>query len=114
VSEVMPITPEAPAGSAESSIPSAVIRRGKKTARPAQGACMEPLLLDARQAAALYGVSRATWHRMVSTGSVPASFRPSPGCVRWRTEELRAHIAAGMPDRTTWEALRAAQGNDGE
>jgi predicted DNA-binding transcriptional regulator AlpA len=74
-------------------------------------ACMEPLLVDARQAAALYGVSRANWHRMVSAGSVPASIRPSPGCVRWRAEELRAHIAAGMPDRITWEASRAAQGS---
>jgi len=70
-------------------------------------------LLDAKQAAALYGVSKATWHRMVSAGRVPASLRPSPGCVRWRTEELRAHIDAGMPDCKTWEALRAARNGNG-
>jgi predicted DNA-binding transcriptional regulator AlpA len=86
-------------------------RDARSAARLAQDVSVEPLLLDARQAAALYGVSRATWHRMVSAGSVPASFRPSPGCVRWRTEELRAHIAAGMPDRKEWEVLQTVQRN---
>jgi predicted DNA-binding transcriptional regulator AlpA len=68
----------------------------------------EPLLLSARAAARLYGVSEATWHRMVSAGRVPASVRPSPGCVRWNADELRAHIAAGLPHRREWEGRTAA------
>ena len=114
MSEILPKTPPAPTVTGQSAVPLVSTRSGRKTARSAQEACVEPLLLNARQAAALYGVSGATWHRMVSAGSVPASFRPSPGCVRWRTEELRAHIAAGMPDQTTWEAMQAAHRNDRE
>jgi predicted DNA-binding transcriptional regulator AlpA len=111
VSEILPTTHASPTVIGRSAVLPAMVSPGKTTKRSALQAGMEPLLLDARQAAALYGVSRATWHRMVSAGRVPASFRPSPGCVRWRTDELRAHIAAGMPDRTTWEELRAAQRN---
>jgi predicted DNA-binding transcriptional regulator AlpA len=109
VSEMLPKKFAAPILTGEPSVSSARSRSHNKTGRSTQELRVEPLLLDARQAAALYGVSGATWHRMVSAGSVPASFRPSPGCVRWRTEELRAHIAAGMPDRAAWEAMRAMQ-----
>jgi predicted DNA-binding transcriptional regulator AlpA len=69
----------------------------------------EPLLLTARAAARLYGVSEATWHRMVSAGRVPASVRPSPGCVRWNADDLRAHIAAGLPPRREWEGRSAGE-----
>jgi predicted DNA-binding transcriptional regulator AlpA len=79
--------------------------------RPGPPAIGEPALVTAREAARLYGVSAATWHRMVAAGRVPAPVRTSPGCVRWRLEELRAHIAGGCQDRRTWEALRAAQRN---
>jgi predicted DNA-binding transcriptional regulator AlpA len=76
--------------------------------RPASPA-VEPALLAARQAAALYAVSLATWHRWVSAGRVPAPVRIG-ATVRWRAEELRAHIAAGCPDRRAWEALRRKGG----
>jgi predicted DNA-binding transcriptional regulator AlpA len=69
------------------------------------------LLLAARQAAALCGVSLATWHRMASAGRCPAPLRLSTGCVRWRRDELEGWVAAGCPNRQTWEALRAAQHN---
>jgi len=48
---------------------------------------------------------------MVAASRVPAPVRPSPGCVRWRSEELSAHIAAGLPERSIWEAkqLKAVQ-----
>lgn len=71
----------------------------------------EPLLVCARDAARLCGLSVATWHRRVAAGLVPAAVRIGPGCVRWRVEELRAWIAAGCPDRRTWEATQAAQHN---
>jgi len=64
-----------------------------------------PPLMPARQAADLYAVSPATWHRWVAAGRVPAPVRIG-ATVRWRRSELEAHIAAGCPDRRTWEALR--------
>jgi predicted DNA-binding transcriptional regulator AlpA len=69
---------------------------------------VEPLLLNADQAASLCGVSSATWYRMASSGRCPAPLRLSAGCVRWRVEELRDWIEAGCPPRREWEARRAA------
>jgi predicted DNA-binding transcriptional regulator AlpA len=74
-------------------------------------AALPPLLLTARQAAVLCAVSPATWWRWVSAGRSPAPVRVG-GCVRWPLDGpggLRAWIAAGCPDRRTWEAMRAAQ-----
>jgi predicted DNA-binding transcriptional regulator AlpA len=68
------------------------------------------LLLTARQAAALCGVSPATWHRMNGSGRCPAALRLSAGCVRWRAEELRDWIGCGCPSRREWVA-RTAQRN---
>jgi predicted DNA-binding transcriptional regulator AlpA len=70
---------------------------------------LQPLLLAAPQAAALCGVSEATWHRMNASGRCPAPLRLSRGCVRWRAEELRAWIQAGAPRRKGWEALRGGR-----
>jgi predicted DNA-binding transcriptional regulator AlpA len=69
---------------------------------------VEALLLTADQAAALCGVSAATWYRMASAGRCPAPVRLSRGCVRWRAEELRDWIKGGCPPRGEWEARRAA------
>jgi predicted DNA-binding transcriptional regulator AlpA len=73
--------------------------------------CPEPLLLDARQAAALCGVGRATWYRMVSAGRCPAPVRLSRGCVRWSRETLIAWIRMGCPARKEFEARRKAAGD---
>jgi predicted DNA-binding transcriptional regulator AlpA len=67
------------------------------------------LLVDARQAAVLLGISVRTLRAMDSAGKLPAPIRLSPGCVRWRTAELRDWTEAGCPDRETWAAMRAAQ-----
>ena len=67
-----------------------------------------PLLVSARDAARLCGVSVATWHRLASAGRCPAPLRLSRGCVRWRAEDLRDWVAAGCPSRREWEARRAA------
>jgi predicted DNA-binding transcriptional regulator AlpA len=69
---------------------------------------VEPLLAPADQAAALCAVSPATWYRMAAAGRCPAPVRLSPGCVRWRLDELREWITAGCPSRREWEARRAA------
>jgi prophage regulatory protein len=72
--------------------------------RPSPPAAPEPLLLTAPQAAALCGVSEATWHRMSAAGRCPAPVRLSRGCVRWLAEELRAWAAARCPGRKEWQA----------
>jgi predicted DNA-binding transcriptional regulator AlpA len=72
-----------------------------------EASAIEPLLLTAVQAAALCGVSEATWYRMASARRCPAPVRlTARGCVRWRVEELRAWIGSGCPDRRTWETLK--------
>jgi predicted DNA-binding transcriptional regulator AlpA len=76
-------------------------------------AAVGPLLLAADQAAALCGVSPATWYRMSSAGRCPAPVRLSRGCVRWRAEELRDWVASGCPNRPEWEARSNANGRRG-
>jgi predicted DNA-binding transcriptional regulator AlpA len=71
---------------------------------------LAPLLVDARQAAALCGVSPATWWRWDAAGRIPAAVRIGSGVVRWRRAELESWTAAGCPPRMEWEALRAAAG----
>lgn len=65
---------------------------------------LAPLMVSAADAAALIGVSPATWHRMVSAGKTPAPVKLSAGCVRWRVSDLESWIKAGCPDRQTWLA----------
>ncbi len=64
------------------------------------------LMIPADGAAALIGVSPATWHRMVSAGRTPAPVKLSAGCVRWRVADLHSWINEGCPDRQTWLTLR--------
>ncbi len=71
---------------------------------------VEPLLLTADQAAALCGVSPATWYRMASAGRCPAPLRLSRGCVRWRIEDLREWISGGCVPRREFEARKNASG----
>jgi predicted DNA-binding transcriptional regulator AlpA len=63
------------------------------------------LLVAAVDAAALCGVSRATWLRQHSAGRVPAPVRIGRRTL-WRLDELRAWIDAGCPDRDTWQTIR--------
>lgn len=73
---------------------------------PAEAPTLAPLLVSADDAAALIGVSPATWHRLVARGATPAPVRLSAGCVRWRVSDLRSWIDAGCPRRAEWEADR--------
>lgn len=67
-------------------------------------AAMEPLLLDAAQAAALCSVSRATWFAWQSAGFAPLPVLRRGRVVRWRRDELTAWVAAGCPIRNRWQA----------
>jgi predicted DNA-binding transcriptional regulator AlpA len=69
-----------------------------------------PLLLTARQAAELCGVSEATWWRLHAAAKCPAPVKIG-GSTRWRVAELRAWTEAGCPPRAEWQALQAAQRN---
>lgn len=61
------------------------------------------LAVPASDAAALVGVSRAQWWRLHAAGKVPLPVYLGTKAPRWRVEELRDWLAAGCPDRLTWE-----------
>jgi len=65
----------------------------------------EPLLLRAAEAAILCGTSVRTWRIWDTTGKIPQPIRIGR-VTFWRYDELRAWVAAGCPDRVTWEASR--------
>ncbi len=64
-----------------------------------------PALLDARGVAALLSVSVRHVRRMETAGELPRPVRLGRA-VRWRRAELLDWLAAGCPDRVTWEARR--------
>ncbi len=57
----------------------------------------QPLLLTARQAAALLAIGTSTLHRLVARGVAPAPVKVG-GATRWRRADLLAWLAAGCPD----------------
>jgi predicted DNA-binding transcriptional regulator AlpA len=63
------------------------------------------LLLRAPQAAALLNTSVRTWRMWNATGKIPRPMHIGRG-VYWPPDELKAWIAAGCPDRVTWEIIR--------
>jgi len=63
-------------------------------------------MITMREAAALVGVSPATWIRMRDCGKTPKPIKLGARCVRWRLDELRMWVEAGCPDRSTWETIR--------
>ncbi len=67
------------------------------------GHSVESLLIADREAAALCGVSRATWHRLRAAGKLPPSLRIAR-CVKWRRADVELWILLGCPDRATFEA----------
>ena len=65
----------------------------------------QPLLVRAQDAAALCSTSARTWRAWDVAGKIPAPIRIGRR-VFWRPDELQAWVAAGCPDRVTWEGLR--------
>lgn len=63
----------------------------------------EPLLVTAKQAAALCGKALRTWRAWDAAGWIPRPVRVGRSTL-WRTAELRAWISAGCPRRSEWES----------
>ena len=77
---------------------------------PANGSLEEnsrqALTAPAPEVARLLGISERHLWALNSSGRVPRPLRLGRA-VRWSVEELRDWIAAGAPERTRWEAMRA-------
>ena len=67
-----------------------------------KGNC-ERLLVDARGAAALLGISRTNWLTRYQMGQTPEPIRNLGRRVLWRLAELRAWVDAGCPNRYNWQ-----------
>jgi len=79
---------------------------------PRSAPAIEPLLLDAAQAAALVGVSVRTWWSWSSAGQVPLPILRRGRIVRWQLRGphgLLAWIEAGCPPRDRWQASKAGR-----
>jgi predicted DNA-binding transcriptional regulator AlpA len=87
----------------------AVGERPSPGRREPQAQPVEPLLVDTDQAAALCGVSPASWYRLKAAGKTPAPVRLG-GKVLYRVEDLRLWVALGCPDRKEFEVRKAACG----
>jgi excisionase family DNA binding protein len=78
---------------------------------PAKGRLPDPLLLATKEAAAMLGISRATFERLRAAGKIgPAPIRLG-GRVLWKRSELEDWIGLGCPPRPEFEARRAAKAN---
>ncbi len=64
----------------------------------------ETILIDAKGAATLCGMSRSAWYKLVSSGKAPRSVKLG-ALARWRRSELEGWIAAGCPTREKWDAM---------
>ena len=60
------------------------------------------LILTAAEAAAIFRKSARSWRNWDATGKNPRPIRIGRSTF-WRPEELKAWLAAGCPDRETWE-----------
>jgi predicted DNA-binding transcriptional regulator AlpA len=67
----------------------------------------DAMLIPDRVAAALAGVSRATWQRLRVAGKLPPSVRLGRK-VLWRRAEIESWINAGCPDARSWAAMQTA------
>ena len=63
------------------------------------------LLLRAEDAAALCSMSVRTWRTWGTIGKIPRPIHIGR-IPFWRYDELKAWVAAGCPNRATWDAMR--------
>jgi len=63
---------------------------------------VEPLLLDARQAARALGIGCTLFYSLQSRGQLPRPVRLGRRTL-WRLDELRAWTTAGCPPRDRWQ-----------
>ncbi len=62
----------------------------------------ETMLIDARAAWTLCGLSKSSWYKNLSAGRVPRPVKIG-GALRWRRRELEEWIASGCPALSAWE-----------
>jgi predicted DNA-binding transcriptional regulator AlpA len=68
------------------------------------------LAISAREAAALFNLSRSQWWKLHAAGKVPLpTYRLGSKAPRWDLAELRAWWAAGAPNRQEWQRMREAR-----
>ncbi len=70
------------------------------------------LVVSAKEAAELLSISRAQFCKLHSSGKVPLPVPLGQRCPRWRVDELRDWLAAGAPDRATWERGKKEKRNE--
>ncbi len=66
----------------------------------------EPLLVNARDAGRLCGISERLWRSWDSSGRCPEAVL-SGGCKRWSFSELRLWVVARCPSRSRWAAIES-------
>lgn len=64
------------------------------------------LAVDARRLARLLGLSLRTIRSMDAAGKIPLPVKLNGHSVRWVVSEIQEWLAAGAPDRSTWEEMR--------
>ena len=65
----------------------------------------EPILLDAKQAAAMLGIGRAHLYALHSSGRLPMPIHLGRRTL-WRADELKDWVKAGCPNRQRWLAAK--------
>jgi predicted DNA-binding transcriptional regulator AlpA len=97
-----------PASHALATVPAAN-SRSNLSRRSRRAGLSEPaiprLAVDAREAARMFGVSRAAWLKWRAADRLPRPRRLGRR-VLWDTRELAAWWAAGAPSREEWESTR--------
>jgi len=61
-------------------------------------------LLSVKELGQILSLSKRQIFRLNSCGKIPAPLRIG-GAVRWSAQECSAWLAAGAPDRKTWEVI---------
>ena len=74
----------------------------------AQVAVSANQLLNAKALGRVLALSKRQIFRLNSCGKIPAPIRIG-GAVRWSNQEIANWLAAGAPDRRTWEARKAVR-----
>lgn len=68
----------------------------------------QSMLITARDAWALCGLSRAAWYKANAAGKVPRPVKIG-GATRWRRDELVRWIEAGCPSRNRWDTINSTK-----
>jgi hypothetical protein len=100
---------EVPEGAQEGTIPRqqpALERRvQRRNELSSQFSRIDPVAVDARGAAMMFSVSRASWLALRASGRTPRPFRLGRR-VLWNVLELNEWASAGCPGLDQWEATR--------